>query len=293
MRIAFALGGGGARGIAHIGVIHELEKHRIKPDLIVGTSMGATIGAMYAQLVDSRAVERKLRQFIESDCFKAMDLRAFYRNDKSKSFFGNVAKKIEEHIVINLSISHPAVFKEENFRKAVDFLLDDGKIEDLPLKFAAVAGDLLTGEKAVITSGDIKTAVMASSSIPGFLPPVKADEMLLTDGEITDLIPAETARELGANFVVAVDIRQGLNPPPPLENAMDIIFRAGQIRSHELTDRMLKAATVVIQPEVSGIHWTHFEKAGILIELGREAGAKAAPQIGKMIRIRRLLPKYW
>ncbi|MBC8204813.1 patatin-like phospholipase family protein [bacterium] len=293
MKIGLALGGGGARGIAHIGVIHELVEKNIKFDLIAGTSMGSIIGAMYAQMGDPFAVERKLLEYVDSEEFQEMDLHSYHRDAKTKSFFGSVAKRIEEQIVINLSISNPAIFKKEKFIAALDFLLEDGKIENLPVKYAAVAGDLLSGRKHVFTHGDIKTAALASSSIPGFIPPVEFDDMLLTDGEISDLIPVETARELGADFIIAVDVRQELSPPPPLENAMDIFFRAGHIRSNLLSERMLKSADVVIKPDVSSIHWTRFDKVGTLVDLGKEAGRKAAASVKRMIRIKKFNPKYW
>ena len=291
MKICLALGGGGARGIAHVGVLKAFLNAGIIPDQIVGTSMGSITGAMYAQSGDIDSVERRLQEFTQSTDFQKMSLMTYRRNPDSKTFFGNAARRLEERIIINLSYSFPAIFKSEHFRKALDFLLDDGNLEDFQIKYAAVAGDLLSGEKVVFTSGDVKTAVMASSSIPGFLPPVELDGKLLTDGEVSDVVPCETARELGAKFVVGVNVSQRLLPCPPLENAFDILFRANHIKSHALMERMITAADVVINPDVGRYHWTQFDKVDRIVEEGRIATEAKIGEIRALLRKRKWM--FW
>lgn len=291
MKLAFALGGGGARGIAHIGVIKALGEAGIKPDLLVGTSMGSIIGAMYAQVQDAESVETRLRQFVESKEYAEMGLMNHHRNPEKTSFFGNIARRLEERIVVNLSYSQKSIYKQENFRKALDCLIDGGVIEQLPVQFAAVAGDLNTGEKVVLDSGDIETAVLASGSIPGFLPPVEYWGWLLTDGEVADLVPCETARELGAGFVIGVDVGQELSPCPPLDNAFDIVFRTGHIKSRHLAVRMMKFGDVIIRPQVSQFHWTQFDQVQPLVEAGYEAGRSAIDEIRRKLKLKKWM--FW
>lgn len=291
MKIAFALGGGGARGIAHVGVIKALEEAGIKPNIIVGTSMGAIIGAMYAQIGNPGLVEDKIIQFIHSKDYAEMGLKTYRRNHEKDSFLGNFIHRLEERIVINLSYSQEALFKQEKFYLALNYLLEDGLIEELPVKFAAVTGDLLTGDKVVLTSGDIKMAVLASSSIPGFLPPVDYAKWKLADGEIVDLVPCETAKELNGRFVIGVDVGQGLLPCPPMDNALDIIFRATQIKSKALAIRIMQAADIIIQPDVSQYHWTHFEKADELIQAGYQAGKACAVDVKKKLKTKKW--RFW
>ena len=287
MTIAYALGGGGARGIAHIGVLKALDEAGIKPDLVAGTSMGSVIGAAYAQTQNAAEVEKRMQDFISSKDYDALDLGYYHRTSSGNRFFGHFAKRLEERIVINLSVSQKSVIKNDILKKALDALLEPGSIENLPLKYAAVAGDLVSGEKVVLTSGDIKTAVLASSSIPGFLPPVEYAGRQLADGEIADLVPCQTARELGASFVITVDVSQDLAPSPPLENALDIMFRAGQIKSHDLRVLRMKASDFTIHPAVGTFHWTNFEAYQELIEAGYKAGIENMPRLKKKLRMKR------
>lgn len=291
MKIAYALGGGGARGIAHVGVLKAFEEANLKPDMIVGTSMGSIIGAMYAQYGSSVKIEEKLKAFIESKEYKDLDLKYMRRSDSGGSFFGNIARQIEERIVINLSASQKAIFKQESFTDALEFLLQPGVIEKLTIPFLAIASDLLTGQKVVLSQGDIRTAVLASSSIPGFLPPVTYRGWELVDGEVSDLVPCTTARETGADFIIAVDVSQGLLPPPDLDNAFDIIFRAGHIKSYDLIQLRMKNADFIVRPEVGGFHWTKFNEQEVLIEEGYRAGKSAISEIKRKLRYRKF--KFW
>jgi len=287
MTIAYALGGGGARGIAHIGVLKALDEAGIKPHLVVGTSMGSIVGAAYAQTQKASEVEKRMQDFIASKEYDAMDLGYYQRTSSGNRFFGQFAKRLEERIVINLSVSQQSVIKNDTLKKALDVLLEPGLIEKLPLKYAAVAGDLVSGEKIVLTSGDIRTAVLASSSIPGFLPPVEYAGMQLADGEISDLAPCQTAKELGATFVITVDVSQDLTPSPPLENALDIMFRAGQIKSHDLRVLRMKASDFTIHPEVGTFHWTNFEAHEELIDAGYKAGIAVLQRLEKKLKRRK------
>ena len=287
MKIAYALGGGGARGYAHVGVIKALHESGIMPDLIAGTSMGAVVGAMYAQTVDPEIVKTKVLNFINSEDFQDMELESFKQSRRVDSFFGNALNRPDDRIIIDLPDSQLSLFKQEKFVKALDYYLDDGNIEDTKIKLGMVAADLNSGEKVVLKSGDIKTAALASGSIPGFLPPVQYQGKTLVDGEIVELIPCMTAKKMGGDFIIATDVRQEIEKNPHIENALDVFFRANQIKSKILSDLTLKA-DVIIHPDIEKFHWTEFEKAEKLMEIGYQAGLLKIDQLKSKIQKKKL-----
>jgi NTE family protein len=213
------------------------------------------------------------------------------RNPDGESFFGKIAKKVEGRIIVNLSYSQRSLFKQELFVQALDRMIDPCLIEELPLKYAAVSADLKTGDKVVLTSGELKTAVLASSSIPGFLEPVEYGRWELTDGEVSDLVPCMTAKELGADFVIAIDVGEGLTLSHPLENALDIIFRANHIKGRALVETRKKFADVWIRPNVDGFKWSDFDQIDPLVKNGYQAGLSAIPDIRRKLKAKKW--RFW
>jgi len=282
MKIGLALGGGGARGYAHIGVIRAMGDKGIRPDIIVGTSMGSIVGAMYAQTNDIKIVERRFREYIASEDFSKLSNSYLNNTSKEFSIFADYIKRTDDRIVLDLSISEIALFQQKFFMNTLDYLLTDGNIKDTKIKFGAVTADLISGKKVVLESGNIKKAVLASSSIPAVLPPVKYNSMLLVDGEAVEIIPSGSARELGADYVIAVDVRMSLQPNPPLENAIDIYFRANQVKSRNYSDKTLQAE-IIITPDVGDFHWTRFEEFDTIVEAGYNAGMKKMEEIIRLI----------
>ena len=177
-KLGLALGSGGARGSAHVGVLKVLEEEGLSPDVIVGTSMGAEIGGAYAAGV---GVEKL------STIWQSMT-------------FGKVAK------VLLPTIPWSGWSSGGEVLRTLRTLVEDASIEDLPISFAAVATDLQTGLPYRITSGPLAEAVRASVSVPGLFTPVWLDGHLLIDGGVSDPLPVDVAKELGADVVVAVDV---------------------------------------------------------------------------------------
>ncbi len=179
-RWALVLGGGAARGFAHVGVIRALEERGFKPSLVVGCSMGALVGAFYALGTRPRAMEG-IARFISGDPKKA---RAFLPVRPSAQGLLDPSK-VEDML--------------ESFFGGV-------KIEDLEVPFAAVATDIVSKEEVVFTSGGVAPAVRASISIPGLFPPVRFGKRVLVDGGVLDPVPVRVARKLGAERVVVVNV---------------------------------------------------------------------------------------
>lgn len=289
VKVALTLGGGGARGLAHVGVLKVLQSEGIRIDMVVGTSIGAVAGAIFAQTLDAESVHQRFRDFLLSPEFKNSGLDLFRKPEAAENFFGQVATYVKERIVINLAHSRPSLVKSWRLQKAIERMVDEANIEELKLTFAAVAGDLRTGQEVVFTEGSVRQAVAASSSIPGFLPPVELDGMLLADGAIVSPVPVRPARKLGADLVIAVDVSQDLDPEPEIENVIDVVFRTNLITAKRYNALLLEQADAVIRPQVGQVHWSEFKRLEELVEEGARATKAALPQIAEAIDRRRTL----
>ena len=183
------LGGGGARGLAHIGILKALEKNDLVPSLIVGTSMGALVGGMYSQLYNAEEVEKKIIKYLQGDSFKQIGLEQFSDTDdeNSHSLWERFSSHLRQRYFLSKSMFGTGTFAQETLIQGLKMLLTDGDIHDLSLRFAAVTNDIVTGEEIVFTSGPIITAIAASCAVLGIVAPIKIDSRLLVDGTVTSI----------------------------------------------------------------------------------------------------------
>lgn len=247
-RIGLALGGGAARGGAHVGVLQALEEEGIPIDCIAGTSAGALVGALYAgglkpkELQELSANMRWL-QVAEPTWPGA----GFMTNRRMRSF-------LERHI-------GPVTF------------------DDLRLPFAAVAADANTGEEKVLRSGRVADAVRASTAIPGVFKPVEFDGRLLVDGVVVSNVPAGAARSLGADVVIAVDVTgYGFEAGAP-RSISEAISRAFDVMTRQTVTAALEWADVVVRPQVSGLNGYNTRTAAEFARRGYLAAREAMPAI--------------
>lgn len=292
-KIGIALGGGGARGFAHVGILQVLEEAGIPIDVIVGTSMGAVVGGLYARFKSIEDVTDRLQLVLKEHHSKASDLNVYPDDSKGDHFFDHVTKEIKQRLIINLSISRKALLPASRLEDAVASLTDDCVIEELPIPFAAIASDLVTGKGVILSQGSLRKAIVASSSIPGFFPPIEFDGHLLVDGEVTDLIPVETCFALGANYVIAVDVRRDLDLTNNLKHTMDVLLRSARITNYRYAESALKKAHLVIRPAFKDIQWSEFDRFNEIISAGKNAALEALPELRKAIkseRLSRLIP---
>lgn len=282
-KIGLALGGGGARGFAYIGVLKILEQENIPIDIIAGTSAGAVIGAMYALDPDAKNVEQKMIDFLSSSSYKRLGIDRISNIDGGDGFFSHMVTHLKERIVINMAYSRNAVVNGRKFIAALKCIIEDKTFEDLQIPLCAVASDLKSGKNVTISSGKLLAAVTASSSIPGFLPPVNWGGKLLLDGCVTQNVPVQTALNMGADIVVAVNVAQDLNPNQPFDNVFDIVTMSSRITSHTLTNLQLQDADLVLRPKVGQYQWSQFSKYGMIIDRGTSEAKMMLPQIKKVI----------
>ena len=210
LKVGLALGGGGARGLAHIGVLKVLERENIPIDLITGTSMGAIIGGEYALKKDISAIEKIAEKYSKISEFN-IDFSFSEKERKDKPFFlKKMSDFLKKGYILNLELRRKYIDEGEGIKKIIKDLVGDKAFTDTKIPFAAVAADLVKGEKVILNQGKLFDALLASSSIPGMFPPVILDKKILVDGGIVDVVPIQAAQSLGANFVIGVNVGQNI-----------------------------------------------------------------------------------
>ncbi len=285
MKTALVLGAGGARGLAHLGVIKVLEREGFKPDLIVGSSAGAIIGAMYAQNPHLEAVENRMRKFLASDLYNEMGIEILekHKDNDDEDFLRQVARNIMKRVMLNMVASRQSILKDRRMDDVIDFLLDGGNIRETKIPFACIATDLVSGRPVIFNEGDLRTAVRASSSIPGYLPPVEYQSKILVDGAVVCNLPIGVARNLGAETVISVEVKQELKPQQDFKNVIDIILRAANVTSQALNEKMSHDSDIQIMPHVEDFMWYDFDKMDTLMRAGEEAAYTKLREIKNII----------
>jgi NTE family protein len=265
--IGLALGGGGARGAAHIGVIKVLHDSQIKIDKIGGTSAGSIIGAMYAATKDPQWVHNRYREFLNSEEYQQIGTKSLQLDRDPDSVFDQIAKFVQDRLIIAVALNRDSIIKRKRLEKAIEYLLPVDSFEKLEIPLHVFSTDLQTGESICHKSGNLIEAVVQSSSIPGFVQPTKKNGQLFVDGTVTVPIPViEMKKE--TDFVIAVNISRGKPEPLQKINIVEIISRTGRVASLRLTDMMVEKADFVFQPDVLGLHWSQFDKFDELLENG-------------------------
>lgn len=270
VKVGVALGGGGARGLAHLGVLQVLEEEHIPIDVISGTSMGAIIGALYAFNPDIRELTAKVRQCVETGSFRALmnDLNKEKDREGLLYKFSGFIKRAYLSTIIKTRLS---VIPKERIENVIVELLPDVNIEDLKIPFCVTATNLFKGEEIIINKGPLRKAVLASASIPGILPPVEWNGDLLADGGSVSECPINGCKLLGADVVIAVNVKSRKRYLEHLDNGLEVISRANYITGTRLNDLNLLKADIVISPPVGNIHWAHFKRVDHCLKRGERA----------------------
>ncbi|MDD2510125.1 MAG: patatin-like phospholipase family protein [Syntrophomonas sp.] len=254
-RVALVLGAGSARGLAHIGVIEILKENHIPFDFIVGSSMGAMIGGIFAAGADIKMLDRMLEN---------MDTSIFYDVHLPRLGFMS-GKKIKTFIEL--------MTKKKSFAEL-----------DLPL--LAVATDLMSGEGVVLEEGSVAEAIRASISIPGIFTPVRQEGMILVDGAVADRLPIEVARSRGADIIIAVDVTFGPGKNTSILNTMDVIMASLDIMAKQQFDLVHPGADILIQPLVGSFQPGDFDKSRQIVDQGRIAAEQKVEEILEKIMAR-------
>lgn len=283
--IGLALGGGGARGFAHIGALQVLHEENIPISFVAGTSMGAIVGAMYAESLDPFTVERKFREFVQTDTYREMNLeQVISKIDKDANFWDYITSEIRGHLVLQMARNRISLLKSDPLVHLLEALLTIETFEQCKIPFVAVATDLITGQDVVLRSGKLLLAVQASASIPGYLPPITIDEQMLCDGGITCPVPVKYAKESSVDLVIGIAVPPQIDAPRPLGHAVDLLSRAEQITSYYYSNTLMAEADIEIFPKTGAVQWNEFNQMTEMIQAGREATKSVIPAIREIIR---------
>ena len=268
-RFGLALGGGGARGFAHIGVLKRLEEEGLQPDIITGASMGALVGGVYTRTRSANKSYEIIVKMVESEEFQHLGLHLInVKRRGGESFWHQVSSAIQDRIVINLAQMKKGLVASDKIESAMRLAVTEDIWTNKGLQLGIVATDLYTGEDVYFTEGSIIDAIMASTAIPGFLPPYELEGRTLVDGGVSQQVPIRMAREMGADFVLAVDVGQDVDPVTELDNAMAIMSQSENIRSCHYRDMLNRESDVLLDMEMPGVHWSAYDRHEEFVQVG-------------------------
>lgn len=283
--VGLVLGGGGARGAAHVGVLKVLERERVPVCAIAGTSMGAIVGGLYAAGYDANELERLLASIDWADMFEdapprqrlpmerkeedfrhLVDLEIGYRDGRLGFPTGLVRGQKLMLLLRRLTLS---TWQTERF-------------DQLPIPFRAVAADITTGKKKVFDAGDLAVAIRASMSVPGAFAPVRVGEQLLVDGGMAENVPVDEVRAMGATRLVVVDVSSPLLKEAELNNPAAVLDQMVTALMTEKTARSLAslgAGDVLLRPELGDISAAQFQRAAEAVALGVQVAEAQLPRL--------------
>ncbi|NLN87660.1 MAG: patatin family protein [Syntrophomonadaceae bacterium] len=255
-KVALVLGAGSARGLAHIGVLQVLQENRIDFDFIVGSSMGAMVGCVYACGADLYMLDKLIEHM------------------RTRALFDPIVPKM-------------GFMAGNRITEFLDLVTKKKTFADLEFPVITVSTDLVTGMRVLTSEGSVTEAVRASISIPGVFTPLQKGDMILVDGAVCDRLPVEVAREMGADLTIAVDVTYGAGRKVTFSNTMDIILTSLDIMGQHHFDIVRQSADILIQPAVRHINPREFEKSREIVDLGRKAAEEQVQEIkDKMALVR-------
>lgn len=234
--VGLALGGGAVLGAAHIGVLKAIEEKGLDIRYVAGTSIGAFVGA-------------------------------FYAFGKNWAEIEEIVKDLNWLDISGISIPKLGLLSNQKMGEFMREKIGDVSIEDATIPFAAVTTDIISGEKMVLREGDLATAVMASTCIPGVFIPVELDDRLLVDGGLVENVPIAPLKDMGADFIIGADLNAGHRPQRP-ENIVEVLLRTFDFMIRSATALQTEEADVLIQPDLSEFNMFETSKVGNLIEVG-------------------------
>lgn len=285
--VTLALGGGGARGVAHLGVIEVLLDAGLRFERLVGISIGSLVGAMYAFQQDIAEVQTRSLAYLLSERFQRHQRTLFGTISGEEadagglfSWYDRIKDYLRANRLFHRVVTQNALLPAMILQDVVDNLLPDADIADAEIPLSIVAVDLRSGHRVVLEKGSVRQAVRASASLPGIFPPVEFEGMQLCDVGVFCSLPTTVGVSYGHGTLVAVDVSSDLRPLDCCETALDVLMRMDEIGESLFRKHVRNAADVVIQPKVSHVEWFDFSSAPQLIDAGRVAARNALPELG-------------
>lgn len=250
-----ALGGGAARGIAHLGVLKVLEETGLRPDYIVGTSAGSIVGSLYAGGYTWETI---------ADVTRALD-------------WGDIVQP---------AFSRLGLVRADKLEKRLNDLLGDRTIEELEIPFKATTVDIGTGELFVIGSGKVAPAVRASCSIPAIFEPVEYEGRLLVDGGVLNDVPTDICHEMGADVVLGVDLNADLARERTPDSIFNMLFATFAIMVRHAREKKTDSRTIIIKPDLAGFNYHNLKRTDEMMQRGESAARESVAELLRKLRVR-------
>ncbi len=282
-RTALVLGGGGVRGLAHLGILRVFERAQVPIDAIVGTSAGAIVGALYAHEPNVDSVADRLFRFISSPEFRRLNLKFDFDGRPARrgkaSLIDRLLFGVRRQITMERMFRRPAIFKADALERLASVLMSGMHIEHAKIPLFVTALDLVAGHEVTLDRGELGLAVQASCSVPGFFPPVRIAERMLCDAGLINNMPIAVAKRLGVDCVIAVNLNRRVESIGALPTAIEVILRNEEIGTKLINDEKRKLADVVIEPDLGGRHWLDFSDPAAVVQAGAHAAESMLDQV--------------
>ena len=265
------LGGGGARGLSHLGVLQVLQRNGVKIDCVVGTSVGAVVGAVYALEQDADIVVARAAEYFKSEEFRHKPFQhlVLRSKDAEGSFFRNVFSSVRKGYVFSNLLRKRSILSGERLAEMIADLVPDRTFADTKLPFAVPALDIRSGEEVLLESGSLRPSVLASCSLPGFFPPVEVDGRVFADAGTIVPNPVTLAQErFRPTRTIAVDICSAVEPYSEEATGLDVLLRVDSFACRRVNQQELLRADVVIRPDVGTQYWSDFSDFDRLVAEG-------------------------
>ena len=281
--LGIALGGGGVRGAAHVGVLQEIDSAGIKIDRIAGVSAGAVIGCLYAYSLDGKWVEDHFRNIWSSQSLSGLTSKTLFDNGSTKSFVGGIKRTLTDYVIALISLHRNSLIKNDQLREILELLVPVDNFDQLKIPLKIISTDIASGKDVISEEGNLIDALIKSCSIPGIMEPVIEGERVIVDGGVSMPIPISPLLE-SCDVTVAVDI--GIYKFDNLKNpnAKSIKTRSDIITSNRLKLKQVSDADLVIRPDTNGLHWSRFDAGEILLENGKIEGRKQMSNLNNLIK---------
>lgn len=271
--ISLNLGGGAARGYAHIGAIRAITENRIPFTHLVGVSMGAIVGAVYAVTPDVDFLENRMVELVNSKAFRESIIGTWSRNmnESARSFMKRAQKFYNSTGILSRFFLAPGVIAQAEIHRLMDPFLANIRIENTRVKFACAAVDIKEGNLKVFTGkSPLRASVLASAAMPLIFPPQRVDGHLYVDGGVLDKIGIESARSLGVRKIIAIDVSDEQLPDQIPRSAFDVFLKTEEITSMHRRNAQLSKASIVLKPIRGNYHWAEYSAYQEFIEMGYE-----------------------
>lgn len=283
-KLGLVLSGGGAKGIAHIGVLKVLEEYNITPDYITGTSMGSIIGALYSLGYTASEMEEIILSQDWNELlldYVPLNRIALEEKDEKGRYAGSFP--IEDYKITLPKGLVAGQNVSQLLSKLTIFAHQVEDFDNLPIPFLCIATDIETGEAVVLDSGYLPEAVRASMSIPSMFTPVEYDDRLLVDGGLVRNFPVSDCVDMGADIIIGVNVGSGLLKRDKLNSLVRIMEQSIAFQGAYSTEEERKLADILIEPEVSEYQITEFTKGEELIALGEDAARKHLAELDSLV----------